>query len=83
MRSEDASPSASARHLAATAALASGFIPGAGQLVQGRYLAAAVQFITVLGYLVIGSATGFRHAMLFALAWNCYSVFDAYRCRID
>jgi hypothetical protein len=83
MRIEDPSPSAAARHLAETAALASGFIPGAGQLVQGRYVAAAVQFITVLAYLVIGSAIGLRHAMLFALAWNCYSVFDAYRYRID
>ena len=83
MHSEDASPSASARDLAKTAALASAFIPGAGQLVQGRYLAAVVQFITVLAYLVIGSATGLPYPMRYALVWNCYSVFDAYRYRID
>ena len=73
-------PSARAR---STEALASGFVPGVGQLLQGRRLAAAVQFSTVVAYVVIGSAVGLRHAMLFAFAWNCYSVIDAYRYRAD
>ncbi len=67
----------------ATEALASGFVPGVGQLLQGRRLAAAVQFGTVIAYVVIGSAVGLHHAMLFAFAWNCYSVIDAYRYRAD
>ncbi len=66
-----------------TEALASGFVPGVGQLLQGRRLAAAIQFTTVVAYVVIGSAVGLRHAMLFAFAWNCYSVIDAYRYRGD
>jgi hypothetical protein len=71
---QDASRSASARNHS-TEALASGFIPGVGQLLQGRRLAAA--------YVVIGSAVGLRHAMLLGLAWNCYSVIDAYRYHAD
>jgi hypothetical protein len=66
-----------------TEALASGFVPGVGQFLQGRPLAAAIQFGTVVAYVVIGSAVGLRHAMLFAFAWNCYSVIDAYRHRAD
>lgn len=66
-----------------TEALASGFVPGVGQLLQGRRLAAAIQFSTVVAYVVIGSAVGLRHAMWFAFAWNCYSVIDAYRYRSD
>jgi hypothetical protein len=77
------SPSTSARRSAGTEALASGFIPGAGQWLQGRRLAAAIQFITVLAYVVIGSEFGLRHAMFFALLWNCYSVIDAYRHSAD
>jgi hypothetical protein len=73
-------PSSRAR---STEALASGFVPGVGQLLQGRRLAAAVQFGTVVAYVVIGSAVGLRHAMLFAFAWNCYSVVDAYRYHAD
>jgi len=79
---QDWSRSVSARSRS-TEALASGFIPGVGQLLQGRRLAAAVQFTTVVGYVVIGTAVGFRHAMLFGLVWNCYSVIDAYRYHAD
>jgi hypothetical protein len=79
---QDASRSASARNHS-TEALASGFIPGVGQLLQGRRLAAAVHFSTVIAYVVIGSAVGLRHAMLLGLAWNCYSVIDAYRYHAD
>jgi len=79
---QDRSRSVSARSRS-TEALASGFIPGVGQLLQGRRLAAAVQFTTVVGYVVIGSAVGLRHAMLFGLVWNCYSVIDAYRYHAD
>jgi len=80
---EDTSPPASERRGTGTEALASGFIPGVGQLLQGRLLAAAIQFTTVIAYVVIGSAVGLRHAMFFALVWNCYSVIDAYRYRAD
>ena len=80
MMVEDMSPPASTRR---TEALASGFIPGVGQLLQGRPLAAAIQFSTVVAYVVIGSAIGLRHAMLFGFVWNCYSVIDAYRYRAD
>ena len=79
---EDTSPSAIARH-SRTEALASGFIPGAGQLLQHRPFAAVAQFTTVIAYLVIGAQLGLRHATLFAFAWNCYSVIDAYRHRLD
>jgi len=82
MKSEDPSPTASA-HPAVTEALASGFIPGVGQLLQGRRIAAAVQFTTVVTYVVVGSEFGLRQLLFFALAWNCYSVIDAYRYRPD
>ena len=80
---DDTPPSAPARRNTATEALASGFVPGVGQLLQGRRLAAAIQFTTVVAYVVIGSELGLRQAMFFALAWNCYSVIDAYRYRAD
>lgn len=82
MKVEDVSPSELARR-ARTEALASGFIPGVGQLLQHRPLAAVVQFTTVVAYVVIGTQLGLRHAMLFGFAWNCYSVIDAYRYRSD
>lgn len=66
-----------------TEALASGFIPGAGQLLQGRPVAAVVHFGAVIAYLVIGARIGLRYAVFSALAWNCYSVIDAYRHRSD
>ena len=77
------SPSASVRRHTGTEALASGFIPGAGQWLQGRRLAAAIQFTTVVAYVVVGSEFGLRQAMFFALLWNCYSVIDAYRHSAD
>lgn len=76
-------PSGSLRRSAGTEALASGFVPGVGQLLQGRRVAAAIQFTTVVAYVVIGSELGLRHAMFFAFAWNCYSVIDAYRYGAD
>ena len=79
---QDRSRSVSARSRS-TEALASGFIPGVGQLLQGRRLAAAIQFTTVIAYVVIGSAVGLRHAMFFGFVWNCYSVIDAYRFHRD
>jgi TM2 domain-containing membrane protein YozV len=80
---EDPSEPAETRQGSGTEALASAFIPGVGQLLQGRRLAGVAQFTTVIAYLVIGSAVGLRHAMLFALVWNVYSVIDAYRYRGD
>ena len=67
----------------ATEALASGFIPGAGQLLQGRPIAAVIHFSVVVAYLVIGARVGVRYAVLSAFVWNCYSVIDAYRHRSD
>ena len=79
----DSSHPRSTGHDSSTEALASAFIPGVGQALQGRRVAAVVQFTTVVGYVVVGSAVGLHHAMFFALVWNCYSVIDAYRYRRD
>jgi hypothetical protein len=81
MRSRE-SLSASTRS-AATEALASAFIPGVGQLLQGRPGAAVIHFGVVICYLVIGARVGLRYAFLSAFVWNCYSVIDAYRHRAD
>jgi hypothetical protein len=69
----------SPKTLALEAATLSAFVPGVGQLEQGRFVAAAVQFGTVLAYLVTAFGLGGRRALLLALVWNAYSVYDAYR----
>ena len=53
-------------------------IPGAGQLAQRRYVAAAVQLVTVGTYLAAAASTGAGRAFLLALAWNAWSAIDAY-----
>jgi hypothetical protein len=63
----------------ASEAFLSAAMPGLGQLAQGRYVAAATQFITVLGYLASAIALGGRRALLAALVWNVWSAIDAYR----
>jgi hypothetical protein len=60
-------------------ALLSAAIPGLGQVAQGRYVAAATQFVTVVGYMVSAVAVGGRRALLAALLWNVWSTIDAYR----
>ena len=60
-------------------ALLSALVPGLGQCVQRRFLAAAVQFGTVASYVVGAHALGGRRALVLALLWNVWSVIDAYR----
>ena len=60
-------------------ALLSAFVPGLGQLVEGRFVAAAVQFGTVMTYVLCSFAIGARRTLLVALVWNLWSVVDAYR----
>ena len=55
------------------------FIPGLGQLAQGRRLAAATQFGTVVGYLIAAWVGLGGRAWLIAIAWNVWSAVDAYR----
>ena len=57
----------------------SAIIPGLGQLRQGRYATAIVQFGTVAAYLVAAGSLGGRRAMLLALLWNVWSIIDAAR----
>lgn len=53
-------------------------LPGAGQLAQRRYVAAAVQLLTVGSYLAAATGAGGGRAYLLALAWNAWSAIDAY-----
>jgi hypothetical protein len=53
-------------------------IPGLGQLSQGRWLAALMQFGTVAAYATVALATGGRRAALVALLWNAGSAVDAW-----
>jgi hypothetical protein len=55
------------------------FVPGLGQLVQGRRVAAATQFGTVIGYVVASVVGAGGRAWWIALAWNAWTAFDAYR----
>ena len=57
----------------------SAIIPGLGQLRQGRYAAAAIQFGTVVAYLFAAGSLGGYRAMMFALLWNVWSIVDAAR----
>jgi hypothetical protein len=61
----------------------SALVPGLGQLAQGRVGSALVQFGTVAAYVVGTLGLGGRRALLFALAWNLWSVIDAYRREAD
>ena len=53
-------------------------LPGAGQIVQRRFVAAAVQAATVGSYLIGASTIGSGRAIWLALAWNVWSAVDAY-----
>lgn len=64
---------------ASEAAVLSACIPGLGQLVQGRFVAATLQFGTCAAYLVSSFGLGGRRALLLAFLWNVYSAYDAYR----
>ena len=63
--------------------LLSVLLPGAGQVAQRRFIAAVVQLATVGGYLILASGVGGGRAYLWALAWNAWSAFDAYRSASD
>ena len=54
-------------------------VPGLGQLAQHRFGAAVIQFGTVAAY--VGGAVGLagHKAVLLAVAWNLWSIVDAYR----
>jgi len=58
--------------------LLSVLLPGAGQIAQQRFLAAALQLATVGTYLVVAISAGGGRAYLLALAWNAWSALDAY-----
>src|SRR5688572_26371684 len=53
-------------------------LPGAGQLAQRRFVAAAIQAATVGTYLIAASSVGGGRALWLALAWNAWSAIDAY-----
>lgn len=53
-------------------------VPGAGQLAQGRFLAAAVQAATVGTYLAAAMSLGGGRSLWLAVAWNAWSAIDAY-----
>ncbi len=53
-------------------------VPGLGQLAQGRAVAAAIQFGTVVGYTVAAWIGLGGRAWLIAFAWNVWSAVDAY-----
>jgi hypothetical protein len=61
----------------------SALVPGLGQAVQGRFGTALLQFGTVVTYVVGTVGLGGRRALLLALAWNLWSVIDAYRHEAD
>lgn len=64
-------------------ALLSALVPGLGQAAQGRLVTAGLQFGTVAAYLAGAFALGGRRAILLAVAWNVWSVIDAYRHETD
>ena len=53
-------------------------LPGAGQVAQRRFSAAAVQAVTVGTYLIAAASAGGGRALWLALAWNAWSAIDAY-----
>ena len=54
-------------------------LPGAGQVAQRRFVAAAIQAATVGTYLAAAISVGEGgRALLLALAWNGWSAIDAY-----
>jgi hypothetical protein len=77
------SESAELRERAASHAACSALIPGAGQLLQGRFGAAVVQFGTVAAYAAAAIASGNPRALWIAVAWNVWSAVDAYRQERD
>jgi hypothetical protein len=61
----------------------SALVPGLGQVAQRRFGTALLQFGTVITYIVSTLGLGGRRALILALAWNLWSVIDAYRHDAD
>lgn len=61
----------------------SALIPGLGQLAQGRFRSAFVQFGTVATFVAASFGLNGRRARLFGLLWNIWSSIDAYRNETD
>jgi hypothetical protein len=78
MANETAATHASDSHGPIQYALLSAFIPGAGQVAQGRWVAGAVQFGVVIACLAGIFAAGPIQALWLALFWNAYSAVEAY-----
>ena len=62
----------------ASFSLLSVLLPGAGQIAQRRFGAAALQLATVGAYLGAAASVGGGRALLLALAWNAWSAIDAW-----
>jgi len=58
-------------------------VPGLGQLAQRRFGAALLQFGTAVAYTSAAIGLGNPRAGLIGLAWNIWSVVDAYRHESD
>lgn len=58
--------------------LLSAVLPGAGQLAQRRFGAAALQAATVGAYLAAALNAGGGRSLWLAVAWNAWSAIDAY-----
>jgi hypothetical protein len=71
------------QNTASERAYLSALVPGLGQLLQGRVLAAGLHFGTVCAYMAGALSLGGRRALVIALLWNVWSVIDAYRHERD
>jgi len=58
-------------------------VPGLGQIAQRRFSAALLQFGTAVAYTTAAIGLGNPRAGLVGLAWNIWSVVDAYRHEPD
>ncbi len=67
---------AASRLSATSAAVASAFVPGAGQFMQRRYGTGLLHFGTVTAYVVMALSTG-RLWLTVAVVFNVWSVIDA------
>ena len=53
-------------------------LPGAGQVAQRRFGAAALQVATVGTYVIAAASAGGGRALWLAVLWNAWSAIDAY-----
>jgi hypothetical protein len=71
-------PPGTRRSSAQTHAVASACLPGLGQWLQGRRLAAAIHFGTVAVYVAAALATDSHQALWLAVLWNGWSAVEAW-----